>query len=138
VPFWILLCIGLYHGLGAITGDADERAKRLVMQVRSYRNFASQTKRELTDEQTFFWSQVPRLVSMGATKCSLALLAYDLKGVCNKSWEVASFVSLGVMVLWTLGTPMIATVGCTPSYSGAWSPCSTTVSEDAARMRPSQ
>lgn len=71
------------------------------------------------------------------TKCSFALFAYDLKGVCNKSWKMASFFSLGVMGLWTLGAPMIATVGCTPSVTGAWSPCPTTVSKDVGQGKPS-
>lgn len=66
------------------------------------------------------------------TKCSLALLAYDLKGVCNKSWKVASFFSLGLLGLWTLehGAPMIVTVGCTLSGTEDWSPRPTTVSKD--------
>lgn len=136
-PLWILLYIGLYHGLGAVTRNTDERAKRLVMQGRSCRNIASQTKQELTGEQIFFWSQVSRLVSTGVTKCLLALLAYDLKGVCNKNWKVASFSSLGLMGLWTLGAPMIATVGCTPSGTKAWSPYPTTVSTDAGLRSPS-
>lgn len=137
MPFWTLLCISPYHDLRGIRDDVDERAKGLVMQVRLYRNMASQTKRELTGEQAFFWSQVPRLVTTGVTKCSLALLAYDLKGVCNKSWKVASFIGLGVMVLWTLGTPMIATIGCRPSIAEAWSPCPTTVRKDVGRRSPS-
>lgn len=129
---WTLLCIGLYYGLGTTADDADERAERLIAQVGAYRHISSPTKQELTGEQMFFRSQVPRLVSTGMTKCSLALLAYEIKG-----WKAASFVSLVMMGLWSLGAPMIATVGCTPSYSGAWSPCSMTVSEDAARKRPS-
>ena len=76
-------------------------------------------------------------MSTGVTKCSFALFAYDLKGVCNKSWKMASFFSLGVMGLWTLGAPMIATLGCTPSVMGAWSPYPTTVSKDVGPGKPS-
>ena len=107
------------------------------MQVKRRRHLSAQIKQELTGEQTFFWSQIPRLVSTGVAKCSLALLAHDLKGVCNQNRKAKSIFSLGVVGLWMLGAPMIATVGCAPSRSGAWSPYSTTVSEDAARTRPS-
>ena len=49
------------------------------MQVRSSGHPSFQTKQELTREQSLFWGEIPRLMSIGVTKCSLALLAYDLK-----------------------------------------------------------
>jgi hypothetical protein len=130
-PFWTLLCIGLRHGLGATTGDADERAVGLIAQVGWYRHISLQTKQELTGKQMFFGSQVPRLVSTGVTKCSLALLPYDLNGRDDKRWKAASLTNLGAMGLWTLGAPMIATIGCAPSETRGWSPCPTAVSKDA-------
>lgn len=65
------------------------------MQMGSYPH-VPQNKQEPTSEQTLFWSQVPRLVSTGVTRYSLALLAHDLKGACNMSRKTASFFSLRV------------------------------------------
>jgi len=50
---------------------------------------------------------------MGCMKVSAAMLVRDF-AFESKSWKMVSMISLFVTVLWTIGAPLIITIGCTP------------------------
>lgn len=85
------------------------------------------------DQQRYFVSQAPLLLSVELTRCStIMFIAFEIIGATQL--RRVSLISVGVMGIWALSAPLVAMIECGSVKPGKWM-CAGEVSTEIALSR---
>lgn len=122
LAYWSLSLNGLQVGLATKLNSSDADKIAFIAQVRPMHHCCVDNTEIYTCVKQHFASQAPLLVSVGLTRCSVAMLGVEImnnSGTRRK--HIASVAGVCAMACWTLSAPLITMVECAPIESdGRW------------------